>query len=51
MQLRRRLIFFVTVERDPLHRVLAGILDEMAGLDEHSLLRVRHLASRSWGRL
>jgi hypothetical protein len=27
--------FFVTVERDPLHRVLTGVLDEVTGLHKH----------------
>jgi len=31
-----RLVLLVTIERDPLHRVQAGILDEVARLHEHA---------------
>ena len=33
---RRGLVLLVAVEGDALHRVLAGALDEVAGLDEHA---------------
>ena len=35
-QVRGRLVLLVTIERDPLHRVRALVLDEVARLHEHS---------------
>ena len=50
-QLRGGFVLLVAVERDPLHRVLAGVLDEVARLHEHAARAARGVENDAMVRL